>query len=121
MASRILARTAVAGVLLAALCLPAAASLSGPRQDSADQSSATEPDALGAADFTVRRRSGPAAGTSNAKSGTSAKPSEKPSVKPRAKPSAKPARATRYPGYYGPVGGPSRRPKPVFLGVGGSW
>jgi hypothetical protein len=60
-------------------------------------------------------------GPSKAKSGTSAKPSEKPSSKPSAKPSAKPARATRYPGYYGPVGGPSRRPKPVFLGVGGSW
>jgi hypothetical protein len=113
MASKILAKTAVAGVLLAAFCLPVAASLSGPRQDSADQSSATKPDALGAADYTVRRRSG----SSSAKPGASAKPSAKPSTKP----SAKPARATRYPGYYGPVGGPSRSPKPVFLGIGGSW
>ena len=36
--------------------------------------------------------------------------------------SAVPAKSTRtYNGYYGPINGPTSRPAPMFLGLGGKW
>ncbi len=105
MKSKVLAAPAVAGALLAALTLPAmsaAPSFEPGALNGKFQNPAAGAAAFAAADYAPRRRTtsrSPAAATTRAKS------------KP----------ATKYPGYYGPVGGPARKPAPVIFGIGGSW